>query len=55
MRTPPLNLEQLLRAKHTVNDITLRGFLINVENSFKAGLIDREQMNILLKEFLLKN
>ena len=47
MRIPPMNIEQLEYCKKTISELSFQGFLLNVNKSLKAGLIDNEQANIL--------
>ena len=52
MKAPICDFEQLNSAKMYVGLISLQGFLINVENSYKEGVITEEQKQELIEKAL---
>ena len=49
-RMPTQTFKELEKAKKTVVSISFIGFLMNVTQSFRAGVISKEQQDILLED-----
>ncbi len=48
MKAPTLNYEELQRAAKIYNEVSFQGFVLNVANSFREGVINQEEVNNLL-------
>lgn len=48
MKAPILTFEQLKKASQTYNELSYQGFVLNVFNSFKEGVINQEQKEQLI-------
>ena len=49
-RMPTQTFKELEKAKKTVVSISFLGFLMNITKSFRAGVISKAQLDVLLED-----